>query len=108
MCSFASEDSSMFIKPSMYLKDGREGSIEFERTRRFFFPSYKEVHSLLPTGFRKMSLAINKYLKTTVASGELVQTKGKEALCSFKLPAAPARGRRAASIAPKKIEAACS
>ena len=46
---------------------------------------------------------IKKYLKTAVASGELVQTKGKGASGSFNLaaaktekpavPAAPARGR---------------
>jgi len=43
-------------------------------------------------------------MKTAVALGELVQTKGKGASCSFKLPAAPARGRRAASVGPRKMK----
>ena len=57
----------------------------------------------------KLSPFIKKYLKTAVASGELVQTKGKGASGSFKLaatktekatvPTAPARGR--ATSAPK-------
>jgi len=43
-------------------------------------------------------------MKTAVALGELVQTKGKEASCSFKLPAAPDRGRRVASVGPKEMK----
>jgi len=60
----------------------------------------------------KLSPFIKKYLKTAVASGELVQTKGKGASGSFKLaaaktekPAAPAatpRGRGGASTGPKE------
>jgi len=60
----------------------------------------------------KLSPSIKKYLKTAVASGELVQTKGKGASGSFKLtavktekPAAsapPRRGRGGASTAPKE------
>jgi len=45
-----------------------------------------------------LSSAINKYLKTAVASGEVVQTKGKGASCFFRLAADPARSRRALSI----------
>jgi hypothetical protein len=55
----------------------------------------------------KLSPFIKKYLKNAVASGELVQTKGKGASGSFKLaaaktekaaaPTAPARGRAAPS-----------
>jgi len=58
----------------------------------------------------KLSPYIKKYLKAAIASGELVQTKGKEASGSFKLAApkakktaastAPARGRGRASSAP--------
>jgi len=58
----------------------------------------------------KLSPFIKKYLKTAVASGELVQTKGKGASGSFKLAAAktekpvasaaPPRGRGGASKGP--------
>lgn len=60
----------------------------------------------------KLSPFIKKYLKTAVASGELVQTKGKGASGSFKLAAAktekpaasaaPPRGRGGASTGPKE------
>jgi hypothetical protein len=60
----------------------------------------------------KLSPFIKKYLKTAVASGELVQTKGKGASGSFKLAgaktekpaasAAPSRGRGGASTGPKE------
>jgi hypothetical protein len=60
----------------------------------------------------KLSPFIKKYLKTAVASGELVQTKGKGASGSFKLAAAktekpaasaaPPRGRGGASKGPKE------
>jgi hypothetical protein len=59
----------------------------------------------------KLSPFIKKYLKTAVAAGELVQTKGKGASGSFKLAvtksekpaasAAPLRGRGGASTGPK-------
>jgi hypothetical protein len=64
----------------------------------------------------KLSPFIKKYLKTAVASGELVQTKGKGASGSFKLaaaktekaavPVAPARGRAASAPKVKKQSAA--
>ena len=44
----------------------------------------------------KLSTAIAKYLKTAAASGEMVQTKGKGASSSYKIPHDQARGRRAA------------
>jgi hypothetical protein len=50
----------------------------------------------------KLSPAISKYLKTAVASGELVETKGKSASSFFQLPAAPAHGRRDASRGPRE------
>ena len=49
----------------------------------------------------KLSPFIKKYLKTAVASGELVQTKGKGASGSFKLAAAKAE-KPAASVAPPR------
>jgi len=64
----------------------------------------------------KLSPFIKKYLKTAVASGELVQTKGKGASGSFKLaaaktekasvPTAPARGRASSGPKVKKQSAA--
>ena len=66
----------------------------------------------------KLSPFIKKYLKTAVASGELVQTKGKGASGSFKLAAAktekpavsaaPPRGRGGASTGPKERKARVS
>ncbi|GFG31572.1 hypothetical protein Cfor_01510 [Coptotermes formosanus] len=60
----------------------------------------------------KLSPFIKKYLKSAVASGELVQTKGKGASGSFKLAAAkgekvavssaPVRGRAGGSSGPKE------
>ncbi|XP_067013975.2 histone H1-II-like [Anabrus simplex] len=52
----------------------------------------------------KLALSIKKYLKSAVASGELVQTKGKEASGSFKL--ASAAKPEKASAAPVKRSAA--
>ena len=64
----------------------------------------------------KLSPFIKKYLKSAIASGELVQTKGKGASGSFKLaaaktekavvPSAPARGRAASAPKVKKQSAA--
>jgi hypothetical protein len=64
----------------------------------------------------KLSPFIKKYLKTAVASGELVQTKGKGASGSFKLaaakidkaavPSVPSRGRAASAPKAKKQSAA--
>ena len=64
----------------------------------------------------KLSPFIKKYLKSAVAAGELVQTKGKGASGSFKLaaaktekavvPSAPARGRAASAPKVKKQSAA--
>jgi hypothetical protein len=64
----------------------------------------------------KLSPFIKKYLKTAVASGELVQTKGKGASGSFKLaaaktdkaavPSVPSRGRAASAPKVKKQSAA--
>jgi hypothetical protein len=63
-----------------------------------------------------LSPFIRKYLKTAVASGELVQTKGNGASVSSKLtaakteklpvPTAPARGRTASPPKAKKQSAA--
>jgi hypothetical protein len=55
----------------------------------------------------KLSPFIKKYLKTAVASGELVQTKGKGASGSFKLAAAKAE-KPAASVAPPRGRAGAS
>jgi hypothetical protein len=75
--------------------------------------SLQAIRKYIATNYKidpeKLSPFIKRYLKTAVASGELVQTKGKGASGSFKLAAAktekaavataPARGR--AASAPK-------
>lgn len=52
---------------------------------------------------------IKRYLKTAVAGGSLVQTKGKGAAGSFKLPASEsAKGRKASQTAHKVVKAVSS
>jgi 3-oxoacyl-ACP reductase-like protein len=92
--------SEMVANAIQSLKE--RGGSSLQAIKKYIAANYK-VDS------EKMSPFIKKYLKTAVASGELVQTKGKGASGSFKLaaaknekavvPAAPARGR--ASSAPK-------
>ncbi|GFG31263.1 hypothetical protein Cfor_03267 [Coptotermes formosanus] len=55
----------------------------------------------------KLSPFIKKYLKTAVASGELVQTKGKGASGSFKL-AVPKSEKAAVSTAPPRARGGAS
>ena len=78
--------------------DGGGSHQGFEGTLWFFSACDKEyVVAYYKVGSDKLSPAINRYLKTAVASGEMVQTKGKAVSCSFKLPADQARSWRAAS-----------
>jgi hypothetical protein len=93
--------SEMVVNAIKSLKD--RGGSSLQAIKKYIAANYK-VDS------EKLSPFIKKYLKTAVASGELVQTKGKGASGSFKLaaakteraavPTAPARGR-AAAAAPK-------
>jgi hypothetical protein len=81
------------------------GGYSLQAIKKYIAANYK-VDS------EKLSPFIKKYLKTAVASGELVQTKGKGASGSFKLAAvktekpaaaaAPTRGRGGASTGPKE------
>jgi hypothetical protein len=78
--------------------------------------SLQAIKKYIATNYKvdseKLSPFIKKYLKAAVASGELVQTKGKGASGSFKLAAAkmektvvataPARGRAASAPKVKK------
>ena len=92
--------SEMVVNAIKSLKE--RGGSSLQAIKKYIAANYK-VDS------EKLSPFIKKYLKSAVASGELVQTKGKGASGSFKLaaakteksvvPAAPARGR--ASSAPK-------
>jgi len=82
--------------------------------------SFQGIKSYIATNYKvdseKLSPFIKKYLKTAVASGQLVQTKGKGASGSFLLaaaktekaavPTAPARGRAASAPKVKKQSAA--
>ena len=92
--------SEMVVNAIKSLKE--RGGSSLQAIKKYIAANYK-VDS------EKLSPFIKKYLKSAVASGELVQTKGKGASGSFKLaaakteksvvPVAPARGR--ASSAPK-------
>lgn len=95
--------SEMVAKAISSLKE--RGGSSLQAIKKYIAANYK-VDS------EKLSPFIKKYLKTAVASGELVQTKGKGASGSFKLAvaknekpavsAAPPRGRGAASTGPKE------
>jgi hypothetical protein len=99
--------SEMVVNAIKSLKE--RGGSSLQAIKKYIAANYK-VDS------EKLSPFIKKYLKTAVASGELVQTKGKGASGSFKLaaaktekpavPAAPARGRAASAPKVKKQSAA--
>ena len=99
--------SEMVVNAIKSLKE--RGGSSFQAIKKYIAANYK-VDS------EKLSPFIKKYLKTAVASGELVQTKGKGASGSFKLavaktekaavPVAPARGRAASAPKVKKQSAA--
>jgi len=99
--------SEMVVNAIKSLKE--RGGSSLQAIKKYIAANYK-VDS------EKLSPFIKKYLKTAVASGELVQTKGKGASGSFKLaaaktekvavPIAPARGRAASAPKAKKQSAA--
>ena len=99
--------SEMVVNAIKSLKE--RGGSSLQAIKKYIAANYK-VDS------EKLSPFIKKYLKTAVASGELVQTKGKGASGSFKLaapktekavvPAAPARGRGKSAPKVKKPSAA--
>ena len=99
--------SEMVVNAIKSLKE--RGGSSLQAIKKYIAANYK-VDS------EKLSPFIKKYLKTAVASGELVQTKGKGASGSFKLaaaktekapvPTAPARGRAASAPKAKKQSAA--
>jgi hypothetical protein len=99
--------SEMVVNAIKSLKE--RGGSSLQAIKKYIAANYK-VDS------EKLSPFIKKYLKTAVASGELVQTKGKGASGSFKLAAAktekaaatiaPARGRAASAPKAKKQSAA--
>jgi hypothetical protein len=99
--------SEMVVNAIKSLKE--RGGSSLQAIKKYIAANYK-VDS------EKLSPFIKKYLKTAVAAGELVQTKGKGASGSFKLaaaktekaavPTAPARGRAASAPKVKKQSAA--
>jgi len=99
--------SEMVVNAIKSLKE--RGGSSFQAIKKYIAANYK-VDS------EKLSPFIKKYLKTAVASGELVQTKGKGASGSFKLaaaktekavvPTAPTRGRAASAPKVKRQSAA--
>ena len=99
--------SEMVVNAIKSLKE--RGGSSLQAIKKYIAANYK-VDS------EKLSPFIKKYLKSAVASGELVQTKGKGASGSFKLAAAkteksavpivPARGRGSAAPKVKRQSAA--
>jgi hypothetical protein len=84
------------------------GGSSLQAIKKYIAANYKDDSE-------KLSPFIKKYLKTAVASGELVQTKGKGASGSFKMaaaktekaavPFAPARGLASSGPKVKKAKA---
>ena len=99
--------SEMVVNAIKSLKE--RGGSSLQAIKKYIAANYK-------VDAEKLSPFIKKYLKTAVASGELVQTKGKGASGSFKLaaaktekaavPTAPTRGRAASAPKVKKQSAA--
>jgi hypothetical protein len=99
--------SEMVVNAIKSLKE--RGGSSLQAIKKYIAANYK-------VDAEKLSPFIKKYLKAAVASGELVQTKGKGASGSFKLaaaktekaavPAAPARGRGSSAPKVKKQSAA--
>lgn len=101
--------SEMVVNAIKSLKE--RGGSSLQAIKKYIAANYK-VDS------EKLSPFIKKYLKSAVAAGELVQTKGKGASGSFKLAAtktekvavsaAPARGRAGGSSGSKEKKAHAS
>jgi len=99
--------SEMVVTAIKSLKE--RGGSSIQAIKKYIAANYK-------VDPEKLSPFIKKYLKSAIASGELVQTKGKGASGSFKLaaaktekavvPSAPARGRAASAPKVKKQSAA--
>ena len=95
--------SEMVVTAIKSLKE--RGGSSIQAIKKYIAANYK-------VDPEKLSPFIKKYLKSAVASGELVQTKGKGASGSFKLaaaktekaavPIAPSRGRAASAPKVKK------
>jgi histone H1/5 len=67
----------MVLKAISNLEEGDGSSMQ--AIKKYIAANYKiDSH--------KMTLDINMFLKAAVASGDLVKTKGKGALCFFKFP----------------------
>ena len=90
--------SEMVVNAIKSLKE--RGGSSLQAIKKYIAANYK-VDS------EKLSPFIKKYLKAAVASGELVQTKGKGASGSFKL-AAPKTEKVAVSSAPVRSRAGSS
>lgn len=66
----------------------------------------KYISATYKVDAEKMAPFIKKYLKSAVAAGALVQTKGKGASGSFKLSAAAPKEKKPKAVKPKKAAAA--
>ncbi|CAH1384238.1 unnamed protein product, partial [Tenebrio molitor] len=81
-----SEESQGETVPSSDIRDGQQRHQGTQGTRRIVSSGYQEVRRRnYKVDAEKVAPFIKKYLKGAVASGSLVQTKGKGASGSFKL-----------------------
>ncbi|CAH1383946.1 unnamed protein product, partial [Tenebrio molitor] len=103
-----SEESQGETVPSSDIRDGQQRHQGTQGTRRIVSSGHQEVRRRkLQSRRRKVAPFIKKYLKGAVASGSLVQTKGKGASGSFKLASSTSGGAKK-TAAEKKSAAAAS
>ncbi|CAH1385026.1 unnamed protein product, partial [Tenebrio molitor] len=98
-----SEESQGETVPSSDIRDGQQRHQGTQGTRRIVSSGHQEVRRRkLQSRRRKVAPFIKKYLKGAVASGSLVQTKGKGASGSFKLASSTSGGAKVASASDKR------
>ncbi|CAH1384747.1 unnamed protein product, partial [Tenebrio molitor] len=98
-----SEESQGETVPSSDIRDGQQRHQGTQGTRRIVSSGHQKVRRRkLQSRRRKGRPFIKKYLKGAVASGSLVQTKGKGASGSFKLASSTSGGAKVASASDKR------
>ncbi|CAH1384186.1 unnamed protein product, partial [Tenebrio molitor] len=103
-----SEESQGETVPSSDIRDGQQRHQGTQGTRRIVSSGHQKfVAANYKVDAEKVAPFIKKYLKGAVASGSLVQTKGKGASGSFKLASSTSGGAKK-TAAEKKSAAAAS
>ncbi|CAH1383926.1 unnamed protein product, partial [Tenebrio molitor] len=98
-----SEESQGETVPSSDIRDGQQRHQGTQGTRRIVSSGHQKfVAANYKVDAEKVAPFIKKYLKGAVASGSLVQTKGKGASGSFKLASSTSGGAKVASASDKR------